>query len=52
VNNLRKEDNDNANSNLSTVLNGCRLEKNLHDIQDNVVAPILMRYGRHISKVS
>ncbi|HWY14672.1 MAG TPA: hypothetical protein VNX86_05980 [Rhizomicrobium sp.] len=24
------------------------LRENLHDIQDNVVAPILMRYGRHI----
>jgi hypothetical protein len=24
------------------------LKANLHDIQDNVVAPILMRYGRHI----
>ena len=24
------------------------LKENLHDIQDNVVAPILMRYGRHI----
>ena len=24
------------------------LKDNLHDIQDNVVAPILMRYGRHI----
>ena len=24
------------------------LKDNLHDIQDNVVAPILMRYGRHV----
>ena len=24
------------------------LKNNLHDIQDNVVAPILMRYGRHM----
>ena len=24
------------------------MKENLHDIQDNVVAPILMRYGRHV----
>jgi hypothetical protein len=24
------------------------LNENIRDIQDNVVAPILMRYGRHI----
>lgn len=29
-------------------LTAADLRKNLHDIQDNVVAPILMRYGRHI----
>jgi Dyp-type peroxidase family len=29
-------------------LTAAELQANLHDIQDNVVAPILMRYGRHI----
>jgi hypothetical protein len=29
-------------------LTAADLKENLHDIQDNVVAPILMRYGRHI----
>ena len=29
-------------------LRSADLKNNLHDIQDNVVAPILMRYGRHI----
>ena len=29
-------------------LTSADLEANLHDIQDNVVTPILMRYGRHI----
>ena len=29
-------------------LTSADLKANLHDIQDNVVAPILMRYGRHI----
>src|ERR1700745_2947573 len=29
-------------------LTSSNLKDNLHDIQDNVVAPILMRYGRHI----
>ena len=29
-------------------LTSADLKDNLHDIQDNVVAPILMRYGRHI----
>jgi Dyp-type peroxidase family len=29
-------------------LTSADLKNNLHDIQDNVVAPILMRYGRHI----
>jgi Dyp-type peroxidase family len=29
-------------------LTAADLKANLHDIQDNVVAPILMRYGRHI----
>lgn len=29
-------------------LTAADLKNNLHDIQDNVVAPILMRYGRHI----
>ncbi len=29
-------------------LAAAELKDNLHDIQDNVVAPILMRYGRHI----
>jgi Dyp-type peroxidase family len=29
-------------------LKSADLKNNLHDIQDNVVAPILMRYGRHI----
>ena len=32
----------------SGSLTGADLKDNLHDIQDNVVAPILMRYGRHI----
>src|ERR1700745_3721382 len=30
------------------TLTAADLKSNLHDIQDNVVAPILMRYGRHI----
>ncbi len=30
------------------TLTAAALKENLHDIQDNVVAPILMRYGRHI----
>src|SRR5246127_3722067 len=30
------------------TLTAADLTDNLHDIQDNVVAPILMRYGRHI----
>ena len=29
-------------------LTGGDLKDNLHDIQDNVVAPVLLRYGRHI----
>ena len=29
-------------------LTAADLKDNLHDIQDNVVAPILMRYGRHM----
>ncbi|HTN48029.1 MAG TPA: Dyp-type peroxidase [Burkholderiaceae bacterium] len=29
-------------------LSAAELKDHLHDIQDNVVAPILMRYGRHI----
>jgi len=29
-------------------LTAAALKENLHDIQDNVVAPILMRYGRHL----
>ena len=29
-------------------LTGADLKDHLHDIQDNVVAPILMRYGRHV----
>lgn len=29
-------------------LTSADLKKNLHDIQDNVVTPILMRYGRHL----
>jgi hypothetical protein len=29
-------------------LTSADLKDNLHDIQDNVVTPILMRYGRHI----
>jgi len=29
-------------------LTSADLKNNLHDLQDNVVAPILMRYGRHI----
>ena len=29
-------------------LTAADLKDHLHDIQDNVVAPILMRYGRHI----
>jgi Dyp-type peroxidase family len=30
------------------TLTSADLKDNLHDIQDNVVTPILMRYGRHI----
>jgi Dyp-type peroxidase family len=30
------------------TLSSAGLKENLHDIQDNVVEPILMRYGRHI----
>ena len=30
------------------TLTSADLKDNLHDIQDNVAAPILMRYGRHI----
>jgi hypothetical protein len=33
---------------LRSSLTAADLKDNLHDIQDNVVAPILMRYGRHI----
>ena len=33
---------------LSRSLTAADLKHNLRDIQDNVVAPILMRYGRHI----
>lgn len=29
-------------------LTAADLKTNLHDIQDNIVAPILMRYGRHV----
>ena len=29
-------------------LTAAELKDQLHDIQDNVVAPILMRYGRHV----
>ena len=32
----------------SGSLTGADLKDNLYDIQDNVVEPILMRYGRHI----
>ena len=32
----------------SRSLTAADLKDNFHDIQDNVVAPILMRYGRHI----
>ena len=32
----------------SSTLTSADLKDNLHDIQDNVVAPILMRYGRHL----
>ena len=32
----------------SRSLTAADLKDNLHDIQDNIVAPILMRYGRHI----
>src|SRR6201993_3695143 len=37
-------------STLTSVqsLTAADLKKNVRDIQDNVVAPILMRYGRHI----
>ena len=30
------------------ALTAADLRANLHDVQDNVVAPILMRYGRHV----
>ena len=33
---------------VSSRLRASDLKDNLHDIQDNVVAPILMRYGRHV----
>jgi Dyp-type peroxidase family len=33
---------------LAKSLTAADLKNNIHDIQDNVVAPILMRYGRHI----
>ena len=33
---------------LRRCLTAADLKDHLHDIQDNVVAPILMRYGRHI----
>jgi Dyp-type peroxidase family len=33
---------------LAQTLTAADPKDNLHDIQDNVVAPILMRYGRHI----
>ena len=33
---------------FSRSLTAVSLKENLHDIQDNIVAPILMRYGRHI----
>ena len=29
-------------------LTSAELQNNLHDIQDNVVTPIFMRYGRHL----
>ena len=29
-------------------LTAADLKDNLRDIQDNIVAPIMMRYGRHI----
>ena len=32
----------------SQGLTAADLKDNLHDIQDNIVAPILMRYGRNI----
>ena len=42
------EDYDHARSDASRTLTAADLKENLHDIQDNVVAPILMRYGRHL----
>ena len=33
---------------LNKNLTAADLKNNIHDIQDNVVTPILMRYGRHI----
>lgn len=33
---------------ISPSLTAADLKHNLHDIQDNVVSPILMRYGRHV----
>jgi Dyp-type peroxidase family len=33
---------------MAESLTAADLKNNIHDIQDNVVAPILMRYGRHI----
>ena len=33
---------------LAKSLTAPDLKNNIHDIQDNVVSPILMRYGRHI----
>lgn len=34
--------------NSTRSLTAADLKENLHDIQDNIVTPILMRYGRHI----
>ncbi len=42
------EDRDDEHSTYSASLTAADLKDNLHDIQDNVVAPILMRYGRHV----
>ena len=45
---LASKDDDHEHSDFCASLTAADLKDNLHDIQDNVVAPILMRYGRHI----
>ncbi|UHQ19394.1 hypothetical protein LVB87_14580 [Lysobacter sp. KIS68-7] len=37
-----------SSSTATRSLTSADLHQNLHDIQDNIVAPIFMRYGRHV----